>query len=56
MGYVLTILIITILCFAFFGICKSNTDELSDYDLYGMDSDEYLKNQVGEDYYNKNYK
>lgn len=29
---------------------------LSDYDLYGMDSEEYLKKQVGEEEYEKLYK
>lgn len=31
---------------------NSNTDKLTDYDLYGMDAEEYLKKQVGKDYYN----
>jgi hypothetical protein len=29
---------------------------ISDYELYGMSGEEYLKKQVGEDYYNKHYR
>jgi hypothetical protein len=53
MGYILPILILIILCLAFIGMWRSNTDKLTDYNLYGMDAEEYLKKQVGEEYYNK---
>ena len=56
MGYLLPILILSILVLALIGAWRSNTDKLTDQDLYGMDADEYLKKQVGEDYYNKYYK
>ena len=55
-GIVLGVLIILVLLIAFIGMWKGNTDNLTDYDLYGMDSEEYLKKQVGEEYYNKYYK
>ena len=51
---VLTILLALIL--AFIGMWRSNNDKLTDYDLYAMDADEYLKKQVEEEYYNKHYK
>jgi hypothetical protein len=41
MGYILPILILIILCLAFIGMWRSNTDKLTDDDLYGMDADEY---------------
>jgi hypothetical protein len=56
MEYVIPILILTVLLLAFVGMWRSNTDKMTDYDLYGMDADEYLKKQVGEECYNKHYK
>lgn len=35
---------------------RGKSDPLSDEDLYGKDSEEYLKDQVGEDYYNEHYR
>lgn len=52
----IALIILLVLILAFFGMWRSNTDKLTDYDLYGMDADEYLKKQVGEEYYNKHYK
>lgn len=36
---------ILVLTLAFVGMWKSNTDKLTDYDLYGMDGEEYLKSK-----------
>ena len=52
----IVLIILLALILAFIGMWNSNTDKLTDYDLYGMDADEYLKKQVGEEYYNKYYK
>ena len=51
-----SLIVLLVLILAFIGMWKSNTDPLTDHELYGMDSEEYLKKQVGEDYYNKYYK
>ena len=56
MEYVIPALILIILCASVVGAWRSNTDKLTDHDLYGMSSEDYLKKQVGEDYYNKYYK
>lgn len=55
-GYVITGLVLMLLFFAWIGMWKSNKDKITDYHLYGMDGDEYLKKQVGKKYYNKYYK
>jgi hypothetical protein len=55
-GVTIALIILLALILAFVGMCNSNTDKLTDYDLYGMDAEEYLKKQVGEEYYNKHYK
>ena len=46
-GIVITLVISLALTLAWVGMWTSNTDKLTDYDLYGMDSDEYLKKQLG---------
>lgn len=56
MEYIIPILIFIVLVITWIGMWKSNTDKLTDYDLYGMDSEEYLKKQMGEECYNKYYK
>lgn len=55
-GITIALIILLALILAFVGMWNSNTNKLTDYDLYGMDADEYLKKQVGEEYYNKQYK
>ena len=55
-GITIALIILLALILAFVGMWNSNTDKLTDYDLYGMDADEYLKKQVGEEYYNKYYR
>jgi len=55
-GITIALIILIALLLALVGMWKSNTDRLTDYDLYGMDAEEYLKKQVGEEYYNKHYK
>lgn len=55
-GITIALIILFVLILAFVGMWNSNTDKLTDYNLYGMDDDEYLKKQVGEEYYNKHYK
>jgi hypothetical protein len=55
-GTTISLIMLTALILAFVGMWNSNTDKMTDYDLYGMDADEYLKKQVGEEYYNKHYK
>lgn len=52
----ISVIMLLALIFAFVGMLNSSTGKPNDYDLYGMDSDEYLKKQVGEEYYNKYYK
>jgi hypothetical protein len=56
MEYAIPILILIVLLLSFVGMWRSNTDKITDYDLYRMEADEYLKKQVGEEYYNKHYK
>ena len=53
---IILIALLLALLLAMIGMWNSNTDKMTDYDLYGMDADEYLKKQVGEEYYNKHYK
>jgi len=55
-GITIAIIILLALLLACIGIWNINTDTSIDYDLYGMDAEEYLKKQVGEEYYNKHYK
>ena len=55
-GITIALIILIVLLLAWIGMWKSNTDKMTDYDLYRMDADEYLKKQVGEEYYNKHYK
>jgi hypothetical protein len=55
-GITIALLILLALILGFIGMWNSDIDKLTDYDLYGMDADEYLKKQVGEEYYNKHYK
>ena len=55
-GITIALIILLALILAFAGMWNSNADKLTDYDLYGMDADAYLKKQVGEEYYNKHYK
>ena len=55
-GITIALIILLALILAFVGMWNSNTNKLTDYDLYRMDADEYLKKQVGEEYYNKQYK
>jgi hypothetical protein len=50
------ILIILILALTLFSMWGSKGDKMTDHELYGMDSEDYLKEQVGEDYYNKHFK
>lgn len=38
------------------GAWLSNSDPMTDYDLYGMDAEEYLKEQAGEEFYNEHLK
>ena len=52
----IALIILVVFILAFIGMWNSDTDKMSDHDLYGMDADEYLKKQVGEEYYNKYYK
>lgn len=51
-GMTIVLIILLALIIAFIGMWKNNTGKLTDYDLYGMDADGYLKKQVGEEYYN----
>ena len=53
---IITILIFIFLVLAWVGMWKSNSDRLTDYDLYGMDAEEYTKQQMGEEEYNKYFK
>jgi hypothetical protein len=55
-GITIAIIILLALLIACIGIWNSNTDTPIDYDLYGMDAEEYLKKEVGEEYYIKYYK
>jgi hypothetical protein len=55
-GITIAIIILLALLIACIGIWNINTDTPIDYDLYGMDAEEYLKKQVGQEYYNKHYK
>ena len=55
-GIIIGLIILFSLVLAFVGMWNSNTDKLTDYDLYGMDAEEYLKKKVSEEYYNKHYK
>ena len=55
-GITIAIIILLALLIACIGIWNINTDTSIDYDLYGMDAEEYLKKQVGEEYYIKYYK
>ena len=48
-GMTIASIILLVLIIAFIGMWNSKTDKLTDYDLYGMDADEYLKKQVGEE-------
>lgn len=52
----ITIGILLLLVGAWIGMWRSNTDKLTDYHLYGMDAEEWLKQQMGEEEYNKYYK
>lgn len=47
-GITITSIILLALILAFIGMWNSNTDKLTDYDLYGMDADEYLKKQISD--------
>ena len=42
-GITIALMILFALILVFIGMWNSNTDKLTDYDLYGMDADEYLK-------------
>lgn len=42
----LPLLVLIVLLLAWVGMWKSNSDKLTDYDLYGMDAEEYLKKQI----------
>jgi hypothetical protein len=55
-GITIAIIILLALLIACIGIWNINTDTPIDYDLYGMDAEEYLKKEVGQEYYNKHYK
>jgi hypothetical protein len=55
-GITIAIIILLALLIACIGIWNINTDTPIDYDLYGMDAEEYLKKEVGEEYYIKYYK
>lgn len=55
-GYIGVGIIGLVLIGAWIGMWNSNTDKMTDYELYGMDAEDYLKEQVGEEYYNKYYK
>ena len=55
-GITIAIIILLALLIACIGIWNINTDTSIDYDLYGMDAEEYLKKEVGEEYYIKYYK
>ena len=52
----ISLLILLVFILAFIGMWTINSDPLSDIELYGMDAEEYLKERVGEKYYNKYYK
>ena len=54
--YILGGLIAVIAIASLIAMLRNKNNNPSDYHLYGMDSDSYLKKQVGEDYYNKHYK
>ena len=45
------VLFILILCVIAL-IKSADREQMTDYELYGMDAEEYLKEQVGEEYYN----
>jgi len=55
---ILGIIIVVYVCIyiSSFNDNNLNNYELCDYELYGMDSEEYLIEQVGEDYYNEHYR
>ena len=55
-GITMALIILLTLILALIGMWNSNTDRMTDYDLYGMDAEEYLKKQVSEECYNKYYK
>ena len=55
-GIAVTFIVLIMLIIAFCGMWFMSTGKMNDYDLYGVDADEYLKKQVGDDYYNRNYK
>jgi len=48
-GMTIALIILLALILAFIGMWRSNSDKLTDQDIYGMDADEYLKKQVGEE-------
>lgn len=48
-GMTIALIILTALILALVGMWNSNTDKMTDYELYGMDADEYLKEQAGND-------
>ena len=50
------IVMVFLLIVAWIGMWCDRPSKMSDYELYGKDSDEYLKDQCGEYYYNKHYK
>lgn len=43
----ITIVIMTVLLLSLIGMWQSNTDRLTDHDLYGMDAAEYERIQMG---------
>jgi hypothetical protein len=45
-GITITAITLLVLILAFVGMWKSNTDRLSDYNLYGMDGEDYFKKQL----------
>jgi hypothetical protein len=53
---ILLIIIFLLMVLTVAGAWLSNSDPMTDYDLYGMDAEEYLKEQAGEEFYNEHLK
>ena len=52
-AYIMIGVIFVVLIGAWIGMWNSNTDKMTDHQLYGMDADEYTKKMMGEEEYNK---
>tara|TARA_R110000772_G_scaffold255252_1_gene371323 strand:- start:485 stop:709 length:225 start_codon:yes stop_codon:yes gene_type:complete len=52
-AYIICSIIILALGGAWIGMWLSNSDPMTDHQLYGMDGEEYTKKMMGEEEYNK---